>query len=391
MRFVVFSIYGRAGRPDTVIMSLEQLAAISRFYGADPDYVIAGGGNTSFKDEKSLWIKGSGVSLGAIDPGGFVAMDRAKLAAIWDRDYPADPAAREAAVLADLMAARKPGEENKRPSVETLLHDILPFPYVVHTHPALVNGLTCSVEGEAAMKSLFGDGPLWAPVSDPGFVLACAVRDRCSGSAGIPGVVFLQNHGIFVGAGDPEAVKGVYARVVGAVGGKITRRPDFREERRVYRNSPEIGELLRKAAESGAESGGERRFVRFLRNNEISRLVKDRSAFAPVSSAYTPDHIVYSGSDPLFVETGENPEEAFAVHSRKTGRPPKIAAVQDLGVFGVGSSDGGAALALNLFIDTMKIAAYAEAFGGPCFMPGERIAFINNWEAEHYRRKRTET
>jgi rhamnose utilization protein RhaD (predicted bifunctional aldolase and dehydrogenase) len=237
------------------------------------------------------------------------------------------------------------------------------------------------------MKSLFGDGPLWVPVSDPGFVLACAVRDKLSRRAGIRDIVFLQNHGIFVGAGDPEAVKGIYAHVVDAVGGKITRRPDFLDERGVYRNSREIGELLRKAA----ESGGERRFVRFLRNNEISRLVKDRSAFAPVSSAYTPDHIVYSGSDPLFVETGEDPEEAFAVHSRKTGRPPKIAAVRDLGVFGIGSSDGDAALALNLFIDTMKVAAYAEAFGGPCFMPGEKIAFINNWEAEHYRQQRAET
>jgi rhamnose utilization protein RhaD (predicted bifunctional aldolase and dehydrogenase) len=369
------------------MMSLEQLAALSRFYGADPDYVIAGGGNTSFKDEKTLWIKGSGVSLGTIGPGGFVAMDRARLAAIWNTEYPENAAEREAAVLADLMAARKPGEENKRPSVETLLHDMLPFAYVVHTHPSPVNGLTCSVEGEAAMKALFGDEPLWVPISDPGFVLACAIRGRLAGRAGVPGLVFLQNHGIFVGADDPETVKGIYKRIVNAIDGKITRRPDFREEREVYQNSRETGELLKKSAESVSGESGARRFVRFRWNNEIARLVKDRVAFAPVSSAYTPDHIVYSGSDPLFIEKGENTEEAFAVHSRKTGRPPKIAAVQELGVFGVGSSEDNAALALELFTDTMKVAAYAEAFGGPLFMTGEKIAFINNWEAEHYRQK----
>ncbi|MDR2143413.1 MAG: class II aldolase, partial [Treponema sp.] len=200
------------------------------------------------------------------------------------------------------------------------------------------------------------------------------------------------NHGIYVAADDLDAVKGIYKRIVDAIGGKITRRPDFQDQCEVYRDSRETGELLRKAAESGesGESGGERRFVRFRRNNEIARLVKDRAAFAPVSSAYTPDHIVYSGSDPLFVEKGEDAEGAFALHSRKTGRPPKIAAVQGLGVFGIGSSDDNAALALELFTDTMKVAAYAEAFGGPRFMTDEKIAFINNWEAEHYRQKLTE-
>ncbi|MDR0402806.1 MAG: class II aldolase/adducin family protein [Treponema sp.] len=367
-------------------MSLEQLTAISRFYGADPDYVIAGGGNTSFKDQTTLWIKGSGVSLATIGPEGFVAMNRGKLAAIWNAGYPEDPAGREAAVLAALMAARNPGEENKRPSVETLLHDMLPFGYVVHTHPSLVNGLTCSAGGEAAMKSLFGDEALWIPISDPGFVLASAIRAELSGRAEIPALVFLQNHGVFAGAGDPETIKAIYKRVVAAINEKIGRRPDFRAECEVYGNSPEAGELLRKAA----ESGGERRFVRFRRNNEIARLVTDRASFAPVSSAYTPDHIVYAGSDPLFIESEKETEEAFAAHSRKTGRPPKIAAVKGMGVFGIGSSEAAAALALELFTDTMKVAAYAEAFGGPCFMTDEKIAFINNWEAEHYRQKHVE-
>jgi rhamnose utilization protein RhaD (predicted bifunctional aldolase and dehydrogenase) len=263
---------------------------------------------------------------------------------------------------------------------------LLPFAYVVHTHPSLVNGLACSVGGEAALKSLFGDEPLWVPVSDPGFVLACAIRERLAGRAGAPAVVFLQNHGVFVGADTPEAVKEIYKRIVDAIDSRIVRRPDFQEECEVYGNSREAGELLRKAA----ESGGAKRFVRFRRNNEIARLVKDRASFIPVSSAYTPDHIVYSGSDPLFIENEAETEEAFAAHSRKTGRPPKLAAVRNLGVFGIGSSEDSAVLALELFTDTMKVAAYAEAFDGPRFMTDEKIAFINNWEAEHYRQKLAE-
>jgi rhamnose utilization protein RhaD (predicted bifunctional aldolase and dehydrogenase) len=136
-------------------MSIEELTALSRYYGSDPDYVIAGGGNTSFKDESTLYIKGSGTTLSEITSQDFVLMDRPKLAAIWQKPYPEAADEREAAVLADMMAARKPGEEQKRPSVETLLHDILPFVYVVHTHPSLINGLTCSQDGETAMRKIF--------------------------------------------------------------------------------------------------------------------------------------------------------------------------------------------------------------------------------------------
>ncbi|MDR1505885.1 MAG: class II aldolase/adducin family protein [Treponema sp.] len=363
-------------------MSLERLAAISRFYGADPDYVIAGGGNTSFKDQSTLWVKGSGVSLGEITPDGFVAMDRAKLAAIWDAGYPEDPAEREKAVLADMLASREPGEEHKRPSVETLLHDMLPFACVVHTHPSLVNGLTCSREGEAALRALSGGDPLWIPISDPGFVLASSVREKLAGRVKVPQVIFLQNHGVFVGADTDEEIKAIYSRIITIIKEKITRVPDFSGECDEYGNSGETADLIKKAA-------GER-VVLFRRNREIGRLVKDRAAFAPVSSAYTPDHIVYSGSDPLFLEKGADISSEWKLHSESTGRPPKIAAVEDLGVFGIGSSVDTASLTLELFTDTMKVAAYAESFGGPRFMTPEKIAFINNWEAEHYRRKLTE-
>ena len=44
-------------------MSLNIIAELSRLYGADPRFVLAGGGNTSYKDEKNLYIKPSGVAL----------------------------------------------------------------------------------------------------------------------------------------------------------------------------------------------------------------------------------------------------------------------------------------------------------------------------------------
>ncbi|MDR2314000.1 MAG: class II aldolase/adducin family protein [Spirochaetaceae bacterium] len=363
-------------------MGIEELTALSRFYGADTDYVIAGGGNSSFKDHGTLWIKGSGAALGEISPGDFVALDRAKLAELWKLAGTGTPEEREAAVLAGMMAARKPGEEAKRPSVETLLHDLLDFAYVFHTHPALVNGLACSQDGEGALGDLFGSGVLWIPISDPGFVLALGVREKLEkqkrSGGKIPEIIFLQNHGVFVGAHETAGIRSLYDKIMNILRKKIKRFPDF-------------GNPLPPDAVPGAGRGlevlqnlsGAR--VVFSRNNEIAAVVKTPAAFAPVSSAYTPDHIVYAGSNPLFIEKGSDIEDAWKAHIKKTGRPPKIAALEGVGVFGIGDTKKAAALAAELFTDAVKIAVYAESFGGPRFMTDEKIAFINNWEAEQYR------
>jgi len=49
---------------------LQQLIEISQFYGRQKDFVVAGGGNTSFKDENHLYIKASGHSLATIGEEG---------------------------------------------------------------------------------------------------------------------------------------------------------------------------------------------------------------------------------------------------------------------------------------------------------------------------------
>ncbi|MDR2073055.1 MAG: class II aldolase/adducin family protein [Spirochaetaceae bacterium] len=363
-------------------MGIEELTALSRFYGADRNYIIAGGGNTSYKDDSTLWVKGSGVALGEITPEGFVALDRVKLAGLWKLAGAGTSREREAAVLAGMMGARKPGEEAKRPSVETLLHDLLHFRYVVHTHPALVNGLTCSRGGEGALRDLLGTGVLWIPISDPGFVLALTVREKLEErkrtDGKIPEIIFLQNHGVFVAAHEGEKIRSLYTTIMDTLRKKIKRFPNFE-------NPLPAGAVP--GAERGVEllqnlSGGR---VVFSRNNEIAAVVKSPGAFAPLSSAYTPDHIVYAGSDPLFIEKEIDIEGAWKAHVEKTGRPPKIVALEGVGIFGVGSTEKAAALAVELFIDAVKIAVYAESFGGPQCMTDEKIAFINTWEAEQYR------
>jgi rhamnose utilization protein RhaD (predicted bifunctional aldolase and dehydrogenase) len=377
-------------------MGIKELAELSRLYGGDPDKVIAGGGNTSFKDGETLAVKGSGMSLAEIREEDFVLMDRRALGGIFAKSYPREPEAREAAALADLMAARKPGEEKKRPSVETLVHEVLPFPYVVHTHPALVNGLTCSLGGEGAAAEVFGGEALWIPITNPGYVLARLVREgreefsRRRGRP--PELILLQNHGIFASGESPGAVQELYRRVMGTLSARIKRRPGETPPPR----PPEAGEIEQKLAALGSAaggaggaggSGGEPWRAAFLPHPEAPALTRSREAFYPVSSAFTPDHIVYAGSEALFVEDPAALEQSWGEFRRRAGRIPRITAVRGIGIFGAGPSEKALAGSLALFADAIKVAVYAESFGGPRFMDREHIDFINNWEVERYRSK----
>ncbi len=373
-------------------MSMRELIEVSRRYGGDREFVIAGGGNTSWKDAEDLYIKASGAALETADESGFVLMDRAKLAGIWTAAYPEGSEEREKAVLADMMAARRPGEEGKRPSVETLLHDALPYAFVVHGHPALVNGVTCSARGEDAARELFGDEVLWIASANPGYILSRIVKDAYEAQrerrGKAPAFILLQNHGIFISAAAVAGVDATYGRVVAAISAKIGRKADFSPRGLDPSAAKEAAAAAALLARLGGTEAGAAAVLHEL-DAEIGRLVSSRGSFAPVASPFTPDHIVYAGSDFLWAESASSLEEEYASYVFKLKRQPKLAAVKGLGVFGIGAqgNEKSARLAVELFRDAAKIAAYAEAFGGPRPMSADQVDFINTWEVERYRSK----
>jgi len=380
-------------------MSVNLLAELSRFYGGNPEYILAGGGNTSWKNEDTLYVKGSGFSLAEASDESFVKMDRKALVSILEKSYPSSSAERESAVLADMMAARKAGEGQKRPSVEALLHDIIPFSYVVHLHPALINGLTCSVNGEEAVREMFGGEVIWIPSINPGFILSKSVKKEIDEfylkKNKHAEIIFLQNHGVFAGAHSVDRVKELYSGIMSKIESRIKRKPDFSDELRITKETSD-GFLQERAPAKNqislcidimnviTELAG---FSAFLQSSEFFSFIDDRKSFYPVSSAFTPDHIVYAGSDPLFIEakTAEGIREAWKDHGEKTGRNPKITAVRGLGVFSAEKNEKAAGFALDLFKDAVKIAVYSQNFGGPLFMTADKIDFINNWEVERFR------
>ena len=206
------------------------------------------------------------------------------------------------------------------------------------------------------------------------------------------GLIFIQNHGVFAGADSVEGIKSSYRDIMERLTKKIKRQPDFSPEAELPGESIAEPQAALQAALTGKGSAPVETAwpcAVCLRNREIAALVRDRESFYPVSSGFSPDHIIYAGSDPLFTSARDPAglSKDWKNHIEKTGRPPKIVAVRSLGVFGLGSSEKAAAFAIELFQDAVKVAVYSESFGGPQFMSQDQMDFINNWEVEQFRSK----
>ena len=367
-----------------------QLVRMSQQYGKDDRYILAGGGNTSCKEEGVLYVKASGTQLATIDESGFVAMDMEKLLSMLEKQYPADDAEREAAALSDMMAARLPGQEALRPSVECILHSLFPHTFVLHLHPALVNGLTCGVDGRKIARDVFGDEAVWIPLTKPGYVLgktccdAFAVHKKRTGRDAQ--ILFMQNHGVVAAADTTEEIDAIMIKIMDLLAERLTEKPDFTSsevseatEEEAERIAPILRMLyMRRAGSSSAV---------FCTGPQIREATANEMAAAPFLYAFTPDQIVYCKAAALFLQKCEDIESRFDSFHEKNGYSPKIVLIQDVGLFALGASKKEADTALLLFLDTMKLVIYSRSFGGPLPLSEEFSAFILGWEVENYRQK----
>lgn len=366
-------------------MGLEIIEKISNKYGVDSKFVLAGGGNTSYKDENYLYIKGSGTSLATITRDEFVKMSRESLDAIWTRVYSENKNEREAQVLSDMMSAKCAGQESKRPSVETLLHNLFSQTYVLHIHPAIVNGLTCSQDGEKAMKKLFTNA-IWVSETEPGYVLAEKCRSLINkyenDTKEKANLLFLQNHGVFFAANSEAEMDELVAFVMKKLEKKSKKAPNFTELKANEQKVDTICAAIKKVLENVS--------VCFTYNKEIARLSKNRESFEILMRPMTPDHIVYCKAEPAFAEAincehcAKRVIDAFV---SKNGYTPKVLFVKDVGMFTIGVNEKDSKTAADVWLDAVKISVYAQNFGGVRHMAPEMVDFIANWEVENYRSK----
>lgn len=357
-------------------MSLEIITKMSNRYGSDPAYVLAGGGNTSFKDEKFLYVKPSGVSLAAIKESDFVKMDRSIVRSCFELPEFADKDEREAKVKS-LMAYAIVGD-GRRPSVEAPMHEILPFTYVVHTHPALVNGMTCGNDGKAIAAELFPDA-LWVDYCDPGFILAKVVFDRCQeykkdfGKA--PQVIFLQNHGVFVGADSEEEIAGLYDSI-------MKKLADYCAGKGV-----DISEITPTDADIETVMAYAPLLRGYLRGADTGKpvTVTCSGCFAIPRGPLTPDHLVYAKA---FGVISENLDKSVIDNFiAERSYPPRMVEIPGKAVFCAGKNRAGAGTVQALALNGALIEKIAAAFGGVHYLNDAQREFIENWEVESYRAK----
>ena len=189
------SRYGRDYSRELILRSYS-----GRLLGSEKSLVLHGGGNTSLKGEypsvhskscRALFIKASGFDLAAIEPEDHVAVDMRRLESVAMLDDVSDRA-----MLNELLASRL-DQGAPAPSIETLVHAVLPGRFVDHTHADAILALTNQEDGEDHVRRALGDGVAVLPYVKPGFPLgrqaAQVLSDHSDGIA-----MVWMHHGIVV-------------------------------------------------------------------------------------------------------------------------------------------------------------------------------------------------
>ncbi len=371
---------------------LSDLIEISRFYGEQPEYVIAGGGNTSWKNDHYLYIKASGVGLAGIDENGFCILDRSKLERMNDMELSADQDKREEQVKNALLESRVNPESGLRPSVETSLHNLFSYRFVVHTHPTLINGLMASRDAEQRTRELFGDEALYIPYSDPGFILFSVIRSRIldyrKASGSDPRLVFIQNHGIFVAADTIMEIKKLYSYVDAKIRARVRNFPGNNPVEVSAAMTEIVPAVRMMLSQTGLKA------TRMFNHESVSPFLHNSEAFSRISAPFTPDQIVYCLSEYLYIQNNgtredliNEIEEGITRFRERKGVSPRGIFIRNEGVIVAEDSTAALDYLEKLVIDFARISCISDSFGGPHPMAPGQIAFIENWEVENYRKK----
>jgi rhamnose utilization protein RhaD (predicted bifunctional aldolase and dehydrogenase)/NAD(P)-dependent dehydrogenase (short-subunit alcohol dehydrogenase family) len=371
---------------------IKELIEISKYYGADKNFVIAGGGNTSYKDEQTIWVKASGQSLAELTEEGLVALSRKKLQDISAKVYSDDPVKREDEVKTDLYKSIKDPLQNKRPSVETSLHEMIRYRFVVHLHPTLINGILCSRSAMNIILQLFGEKVLFVPYTDPGYTLFKKLEKEILKYRGNyssdPEIIFLENHGAFVGADTTDEIKSIYDRIISTIEKQVPYISGIEQlpyNPLLHKVLPGIRIML---------SEDKPKVIRYRHNTLISKYYANQQEYHKISLPVTPDIIVYCKTRYLYIEqssTAEKILDSFRTqlprYKNEYGYLPKVIVIKDMGVIAVDDNYASAESVLDVYEDLVRISHYARQCGGVKFLTPEQVAFIDQWEVENYRRK----
>jgi len=318
--------------------------------GTDPLLVQGAGGNVSWKDADTLWVKASGTWLAdATEKDIFVPVDLPSLhKAIAARNFEVKPS-----VCSDSPL---------RPSIETLLHALMPHTVVVHVHAVEVLAHLVRRGFSHTLGAPPDSTIRWACVGyhKPGAALAIGIADALAATPGA-NVIFLQNHGVVIGADSVAEVDTILQTLVAA----------FRVEPR----RPNGAQVPSTAIETGPDQTW-----RPVADPLVHQLATDPVLFERLQSAWAlyPDHVVFLGPSPLAV----NDKDEFASRLRTTVPSPGVVFVRNVGVFADPTLNAGKQAQIRCYYDVLARQATDTPLSP---LTESDIGELLNWDAERYR------
>lgn len=379
---------------------LEQRVYTSRLLGANPELVLHGGGNTSVKTAERdffgdpvevLHVKGSGWDLATIEAAGFapVRMEALLKMAKLDRLADAEMVKQQRAAMLD------PGAPN--PSIEAILHAVIPQTFVDHTHANAVVALTNHKEGRKVVEDLYGDRVAILPYVMPGFDLAKAVARALAkvDARGLEGLI-LMNHGIFTMHDGARESYELMIQLVSEAERRLTRTlgkpfslPKARATEDLHTLAAIRGAVSKlRGAAVIASLDASREAVGFSARADVARLA--------TRGPLTPDHTIRTKRIPAVV--GEDPETALTKYAEayrayfetnekgETMLPPdpRWLVWKGQGVVSFGATESEAAVIRDIATHTWKTIQVTEAAfaGGWRPLPAAKLFEIEYWELE---------
>jgi rhamnose utilization protein RhaD (predicted bifunctional aldolase and dehydrogenase) len=381
---------------------LELRAYSSRLLGREPALVLHGGGNTSVKlternlfgdEEDILYVKGSGRDLATIDREGFSPCRLAYLRRLADLDH-----------LPDLEMSRQLRISlidplGPDPSVEAILHALIPHRYVDHTHADAVLAVTNTPEGEARVGEIYGDEVVVVPYVMPGFELAriCSASLQDEFDEQTIGIVLL-HHGIFSFG---EDARESYERMIelvaraekylvrrGSRGSSVPEATSSHHGRRVA--LAELRARLSTAAEFPlvVTSNPSPECLAFARRGDVAVISQQGPA--------TPDHVARTKRVPLVGRDVEGYAEEyrryFERHSdgslRMLDPAPRIVLDPELGLCAAGRSAAEALIAAEIYLRTIDVILSATALSRFEALPENEIFAVEYWDLEQAKLRR---
>lgn len=337
----------------TAASSIEkQVKEFCALIGADPLLVQGAGGNISWKDSGILWVKASGAWLAdAKKKEIFTPVDQVKLKCLFDKNgYDID------------VASAALNNNGLRPSIETLLHVLMPQKIVIHLHSVeIISYMVKSDPRRTIERFVWGDIEwIFIDYHKPGVDLARAVFKALEAKPHA-NVVFLENHGVVVGA---ESINGAWFILKKLINLFKSKPLSYCGMPCGYKNK----EIFKK---NGYTPCVERKAEMLVSNHEIAiRLHKIWALY--------PDHIVFLGGVPaIFDEKIGSPN----IDSIARKRPPFIFSINE-GVYQRTDVNEAELAQLTCYCDVLL---RQKNLDGLSVLNIEEIKSLTNWESEVYR------